>query len=236
MIKRGVLGAVCCATVMVGLSVAGASDCRQLGLQDFTKAPVSSDVLIGLESKVLENMVASLLGALLDPKFVIQFKKTATGSILESFSKLGQTAGIFVAETLRQQCGGSLDTRAFTIFTPGGDSATPEFVNLYEKLLSNSNFITPTIEEYFYEIRDMKGEQPPFERFVALCGDELGNVSENRRRAVFDFLRGLSGDLREFSDEISLELIGTGAWEDDIVIEFKEFIDGRSARVERLLG
>ena len=225
---------------VLGLSIGALITCAYSAskphqLTDFSKEQMSPSTLIKSGEKTFENMTFSVLQALSNPQFMVEIgKKVDSSTVLQISSLLNQASVNFATYALPQ-----LGTPTFVIYkftvTPRQDLVLPELASLYEELLDKDELITPTIEDYFHSIKAIDQSKLPFERFVALCATELKTVSDGRRGAISDFLKRTLDNLKQFSSEISLELMGTGTWDDEVVLEFKTFIDGRARKIELLL-
>lgn len=205
---------------------------------DFFKSKIPVTTLIQSDTKCFEQATFNVLEALANPQFITKFGKTLAPSTAANLSAvLSQASSNFLLYALQQNT--TLSSPEFAIYkftvTPHKNLSLPEFASLYEDLLDKEELITPTIEDFYYEIKNINTSILPFERFVTLCATELKNISEGRSAATHDFLRRALDNLKEFSKNISLELMGTGGWEDDVVLEFQSFIDGRAKSIEQLL-
>lgn len=204
---------------------------------DFFEKPVSHTVLMESGAKPFGQAAFNVLEALSNPQFMTQFGQSLEPSVAIRLSTLlNQASSNFLTYAL-QQIVPPLPVFVIYKFTvaPQKDLSLPEFASLYEDLLDKDELITPTIEEFYYDIKDHDISILPFERFVTLCATGLKNISEGRRAATHDFLRRALDNLKEFNKNISLELMGAGAWEDEVVLKFQEFINGRAKSIEQLL-
>jgi hypothetical protein len=67
---------------------------------------------------------------------------------------------------------------------------------------------------------------------VTLCAFKIKIAPEGKRLAISDFLKRGLVSLKEFRSEIFLELMEAGTWNDEVILEFKKFVNGRASAIE----
>ena len=108
-------------------------------------------------------------------------------------------------------------------------SLMQEFKTLYENLLNCDELTTPTIEDFYYDIKGSDYSKLSFEKFISLCSIEHLSIK------IEEFFKMKLEELKNYVCEIPLELIGTGSWNDEDVLAFQEFINARIKLIEPLL-
>lgn len=202
---------------------------------DFFEKPLPHTTLAESGTK-FGQAAFNVLDALADPQFIGIFGKTLEPvEAIQLSTLLSQASSNFLTyafQNFSQSPESKFVIYKFTI-TPSKD--LPELVSLFEDLLDNDELITPTIEDFYYDIKGHDYSKLPFERFIALCTTEIKHLTEGRRAAINDFLKRTLEGLKNFSREIALELIGTGSWEDEVVLDFQKFINTRIELIEPLI-
>lgn len=208
-----------------------------LSLKDeFFEKPISHTTLME-SSAEFGHATFNVLEALADPQFMGTFGKTLEPvKAIQLSTLLNQASSNFLTyafQNIPQPSESKFVIYKFTI-TPSKN--LPEFASLFEDLLDNDELITPTIEDFYYDIKGHDYSKLPFERFIALCTTDMKLISEGRRAAINDFLRRTLQGLKNFSREIALELMGTGSWDDETVLDFQKFINTRIELIKPLIG
>lgn len=156
---------------------------------DFVEKPIPHTALMEYDTKLGQTAV-DVLKALADLQFMGIFGKTLEpAKAIQLSTLLNQASSNFFTYAFQNLLQSSESKFVIYKFTVTSSKDLPELVSLFEDLLDNDELITPTIEDFYYDIKGHDYSKLPFERFTALYTTEIKHLTDGRGAVINDFLK-----------------------------------------------